>query len=503
MPLVSLEIPPGIYRHGTDLDAKNRWHDSNLVRWKNNSLRPIGGWESYVDSNGTAIQISDGTGTQTIARGAVSWVTNSNEIYLAVGTYNKLFAIQANGTVLDITPAGLTSGLIDAGENLGYGGKSYGYGTYGTGRTSDGSTVGATVWTLDNWGEYLVGCSTADGAIYEWQLGAGSPASVIANAPTGNQAIVVTAERFLFALGASGNPRKVSWCDKEDNTVWSPLATNEAGDIELATNGRILAGARVRGRTLILTSTDAHIAIYNGPPTVYGFERVGTGCGLISPQAVASIDDGAFWMGANAFYVYDGSTATEIKCDVLDHVFDDINRSQVNKVWSVSNQKSGEVWWFYPSASSNEPNRYAAYDYKRGYWLIGEITRTAGVDAGVYSYPVWIENTGYLYYHERGLSHGGVSPFAETGPIMIESGGNVIKATNLIPDEETLGDVSLTFKTRFHPTDTEYTYGPFLTSNPTSVRFTGRQIRMRINGSDLKDWRVGSMRLDIQPGGKR
>jgi hypothetical protein len=86
---------------------------------------------------------------------------------------------------------------------------------------------------------------------------------------------------------------------------------------------------------------------------------------------------------------------------------------------------------------------------------------------------------------------------------MLGVGENVAKVTTLIPDEDTQGDVSVSFKTRFYPNDTEYSYGPYATSNPTSVRFTGRQLRMRINGSDLKDWRVGAMRIDVTPGGNR
>ena len=62
--------------------------------------------------------------------------------------------------------------------------------------------------------------------------------------------MVVTEERFIFALGAGGNSRKVQWCDKENNTVWTPSATNEAGDIELATAGQIMQGIRSRGVTL-------------------------------------------------------------------------------------------------------------------------------------------------------------------------------------------------------------------------------------------------------------
>jgi hypothetical protein len=40
-------------------------------------------------------------------------------------------------------------------------------------------------------------------------------------------------------------------------------------------------------------------------------------------------------------------------------------------------------------------------------------------------------------------------------------------------------------------------------SNPTSVRFSGRQVRMRLDGDDLADWKAGVMRIEARPGGKR
>ena len=121
--------------------------------------------------------------------------------------------------------------------------------------------------------------------------------------------MLVTEERFVFALGAGGNPRKVQWSDREANTVWTPSATNEAGDMELQTTGRIMCGTPMRGRTLILTDNDAHVATYSGPPFVYGFERVGTACGISSRKALVSIDEGAFWMGHRGFFTFDGSVA--------------------------------------------------------------------------------------------------------------------------------------------------------------------------------------------------
>jgi len=79
----------------------------------------------------------------------------------------------------------------------------------------------------------------------------------------------------------------------------------------------------------------------------------------------------------------------------------------------------------------------------------------------------------------------------------------VMKVNSLIPDELDQGNVNVTFKTRLYPNDTERDYGPYDTGNPTSVRFTGRQVRMRIEGATNSNWRAGTMRIEAIPGGRR
>jgi hypothetical protein len=59
-----------------------------------------------------------------------------------------------------------------------------------------------------------------------------------------------------------------------------------------------------------------------------------------------------------------------------------------------------------------------------------------------------------------GLNYDGAEHFVESGPISIGNGDNVLKATMLIPDEKTQGDVTATFKTRFYPNDAERSHGP-------------------------------------------
>ena len=497
MPLIPLKIPAGFYRTGTDLDAAGRWRDGSLVRWRNNSLRPIGGW-----TENTLIGTDGDLGMTNAPRGMHTWQAIDGTRYIAAGSNNQLYAALASNTTYDITPSGLTAGQVDAVFEDGYGYGAYGRETYGTARTT-GTLIEATTWSLDNWGEYLVACSSADGKLYEWQLNGAVAAAQISNAPVDNLGLIVTEERFLFALGAGGNPRKVQWSDREDNTTWTPASTNEAGDIELQSAGEIQTAIRTRGQTLILTTTSAHTARYIGPPYVYSFERVGTSCGIISRQAVADVDAGTFWMGQRGFFGFNGNTVTEIPCEVHDYVFGDINTGQVSKTWALANGQFGEIWWFYCSSGSNEIDRYVAYDYKEGHWLIGDLSRTCGVERGVFTYPMLIDGSAVVYDHERGLAHSGGTVYAESGPISIGNGDNIMQVTDLITDEQTQGDVNVTFKSRFYPNDTEYTHGPYTPSDPTSVRFSGRQVRMKVEGQTLANWKVGTMRVDAKAGGRR
>lgn len=492
MPLIEIKPPAGFMNHGTDLESEGRWRDGSLVRWHEGSLRPMRGW---VDRVGSAIYAAP-------PRGMLAWESNSTR-WIAAGTYNKLYATTGDGTTSDITPVGYTGGLEDAAVNTGYGGGFYGLGFYGQARPDTGNYSEATTWALDTWGQYLVACAPTDGKLYEWQLDVGTPAAVVANAPIDNLGLVVTENRFLFALGAGGDPRKIAWSDFEDNTTWAAASTNQAGDTILQSAGQIVAGMRVQGQMLIMTDQDAHRAIYVGAPFIFQFERVGSSCGLVARKAIADTPRGAMWMGQRGFFVYDGSSVSEIPCSVNDYVFNDINTAQISKCWAVTNGQNGEIWWFYPSANSNECDRYVAYDYAEGHWLIGELTRSAGVDRGVFRTPIWGSSDGRIYNHETGFNYGGQDVFAETGPFKIGTGDNLAVLTELIPDENNLGDVTMTLKTRLYPTAAETANGPYSMTNPTSLRVQGRQIRMRLDGNTLSSWRAGKFRFEVKQGGKR
>jgi hypothetical protein len=505
--LYPLKLPPGVLRNGTEYASKGRYYDAWLVRWTDDgTLKPVGGWR--VRNNSAAPL----TG---MARAIIAWRDNSNSTWLAIGTHSRLYASDRAGNVYDVTPAGFVAGNADATLGGGYGQGLYGDSNpYGQPTPDTTNIIDATEWTLDTWGQFPVGISPADTKIYQWDLNTAHLATQVTNAPT-CAALVVTPERFLFALGST-DPRTVQWCDQQNNTVWTPSTTNQAGSFPLQTGGRLMCGKVTRGGTLLFTDLDVWLAVYVGGTLVYGFEKAGAQCGVASRQAVAALDSQVVWMGRNGFWRYNGYVEP-LACDIADFVFSNINTQQISKIYCIRDAANSEIIWHYPSAGSLEVDQTAVWNYKFNYWSIGRKARTCGVDRGLFTYPVYVGTDGLVYEHEVGFSYDGSFPYAEGGPLElgsgyradlagglgIGSGDEVIYASWLLPDDKTLGDVTATFKTKFMPDDSEVLVGPYTLSTRTDVRFSARQVKVRFTGAANDDWRVGIPRLDLAGGGER
>lgn len=494
MPYLDLSLPSGVKANGTKLQASGRWRETQLVRFTEGTVRPVGGWSARSASAVT------GKG-----RAILTWITNSGGTWIGIGTESKLYAMSRGGTLTDITPAGLTAGRADATLGGGYGYGSYGVGTYGTPRPDTTTVQDATVWTLDTWGEHLVAMNADDGKAYEWDLNTANDGVQITGAPTSGRALFVTNDKHLVMLGASGDARQVMWSDQGVNTTWTPDATNQAGFQKLQTQGRLMCGKRLTAEEGLWTDTDFWTMTYTAQgPLWFAFNRRGSDCGVISQGAVAVIGSSAVWMSQNGFFKYDGSVQP-LECEVFDLVFSSLNRTQQSKVSAFHNSSFGEVWWFYPSADSTEIDSYVMWNYRENWWANGSLVRLSGVDRGAFKYPLMVGNDGLIYEHETGWSYtGATSPYAVGGPFQAGLGDQVMYAKSLVADELTKGDVQASFSSSFYPNSTETTFGPYsLASTPTDVRFSGRQMSLTITGVNATDWRWGRPRLDIALGGRR
>ena len=137
------------------------------------------------------------------------------------------------------------------------------------------------------------------------------------------------------------------------------------------------------------------------------------------------------------------------------------------------------------------------------------MSRTAGVDRGVFKQPLYANGAGNVYDHETGYNYDSQEVYAESGPASLGGGETLFHALQLIPDERTQGSVEVTFKTRnypntnLNPDSIERTYGPYSMANPTDIRFSGRQARMRVTSTGGGAWRWGIPRIELVAAGKR
>lgn len=440
-------------------------------------------------------------------RGLHAWRRNTGSSLLGLGTPTKLYLFGA-GALTEITPTGFTTGDADASTATGaFGQGPFGVGPFGVGNPAEDSLTEANTWQIDNYGEDLIALAHSDGAIYRYDTSVGGRAVVVSNAPIGCEGVFVTAENYLLALGdGTEGPRRIAWPDLDDITDWTASATSTAGDLDLPSDGAIMAGRRTTRENLIWTDVDVWALQYIGGEFIYGLRSAGR-CTLISRRGMATYEDKAIWMGLKSFYGYNGEVKS-IPSSVSDFVFSDFNFTQASKVHAYTRTDFGEVVWHYPSAASTECNRYVVYNYRWNFFYTGVLNRVAGVDSAVYGYPIAVDANGVFYKHEQvgstTLDENDVAivPNAESGPFEIGQGDDLVDVLEMIPDEQTAGDVTISLFLALYPNATETETGPFTAANPIDVRETGRWVRFKVTEVNT-GWRIGTYRLDVQPGDSR
>lgn len=425
--------------------------------------------------------------------------------------------------------------------DFGWGTGTWGLSTWGTPRPSSaGLTLSSRVWQFDNYGEDLI-CQLVDGGVYLWDtsVGPGSRATALAGAPTKSAyAVVSTPDRHLVCFGTeetigsptTQDPMFVRFSSQENINTFTPTATNTAGGQRLTDGNKIVSAVRSRNQILIFTDTSLHSMQFIGPPFTFGFQQLGANCGCISPHAAIDINGLAFWMGKEAFYVFDG-TVKKIPCTVQDYVFKDINFVQGQKVFAGINTEFNEITWWYCSFTSDFIDRFVTYNYLESVWSIGTMARTAWEDVGSYPRPIgaeyMVESTAtpvegdipgltagrtVLYDQETGVNavDQPITAFIQAGYFDIAEGDNMLFMKRFIPDfSEQQGDLTVNLLLRPYPqaTASPSSLDPYIISPTTQkvdTRARGRQISLKITSDELDTkWRYGTLRVDVQPDGTR
>ncbi len=410
----------------------------------------------------------------------------------------------------------------------------YVYSNLGNGGTPPPANfITAQDWTLDNFGQDLIACAVQQQGqtsnyqpIYQWTPG--TPfATVIAQAPTVNDGILVAMpQRQIMAWGSTEtgiqDPLLISWCDVSNFNSWIPLVTNQAGNYRIPKGSRIVGGLQGPQQTLFWTDVDVWVAQYIGPPYVYSFNEVGSGCGLIARHAAAAANGVIYWMGPSQFFTLSANGVQPLPCPVWDVVFQNLDGNFAFNIRVAVNSRFNEITWFFTSLSGETTynDSYVKYNFLLNVWdyAIGAMGRTAWIDQSIFGPPIGADPVSKLLmqHDSPGVNDANgaamVSNF-RTGNFAIAEGDFNSFVDLVWPDMKwgTYGaaqtaNVQITFYVSQYPGDTPVAYGPYTVTQATqyfNTRFRGRLMSVEIGSSDVGSfWRIGNIRYRYAPDGK-
>ena len=437
---------------------------------------------------------------------------------------------------LSIGPASSTFGY-------GWGTSTWNTGTWGTARTSSSVTLDGRDWSLDNFGEILI-ATVLDGSTFQWSPttdGLTGRASAVTNAPTTSRfSLVSTPDRHLILFGTektvgSGttqDPLLLRFSSQEDINTYQPAATNTAGSLRVQDGSTIVGADKARGQILVWTDTSLHGLQFIGPPFTFGLNQLGRNCGLLGQHAGVVVRDVAYWMGQNAFFVFDG-TVKKLPCTVDDFVFENIDLTQTDQIFAGVNTEFAEIIWFYVTNPDNainpQINKCVVYNYLEQTWAIGTLNRTSWVDRGVFDNPLATEfltdttanatptvlglsnGVSKYYEHESGFDADGsaMQSFVQSGDFNIDEGGEqVMRIARFVPDfRDQSGNLTVTWSFKNYP------YGDVISQTASTVATTdtkkdirgrGRQANFKIESNTANgNFKMGTFTIDAFPDGGR
>ena len=435
-------------------------------------------------------------------------------------------------------------------------------------------TLEPGLWSLDNFGQVLV-ATIANGKTFTWNAGAASPTTVRASTgtsgfstasnPTATRLTLISpTTRHLCHFGtettigntATQDDMFIRFSDQENINEYTATAINSAGDFRLQDGTKIVGAIKAKETILVWTDNALYTMKFIGAPFTFGFEQVGTNCGLIGKNAVVEIDGNAFWMSANGLFLFDG-TVKSLPCTVEDFVYDSLDTTKGQQVAAGINNLFTEVVWYYPTTGSNYNNAYVVFNYGEtgrntpgGVWYTGTEARTSWIDAVVYpqpyatkfnstsngTFPTVVGQDGLgqtqFFEHEVGTDQINQDGSTTTITSFIKSfdfdlqakqkdaqgkssgptiaGESFLALRRFIPDFKTLtGNAVVTLAIKRYPqqSDTVSSLSPFTITSTTDKKDTrarGRYLNVKIeNKSSGEEWRFGTFKIDIQPDGRR
>ena len=280
---------------------------------------------------------------------------------------------QANGTTATSHNSGAV--VTDASD----------YSGWGSAVEASTVTLESGLWSLSNFGQVLV-ATISNGKTFTWNSGIAARlttrastttsgfetaiATGVGNPTASRLTLISPTTRHLIHFGTENeigdattqDDMFVRFSDQEAINAYAIKATNSAGSQRLQDGTKIVGSIVAKENILVWTDNALYTMKFVGAPFTFGFEQVGTNCGLIGKNAAIEIDGVAYWMSNNGFFSFDG-TVNSLACSVEDYVFGDCDTTKGQQICAGINNLFTEVTWWYPTSNSNFNDRYVVFNY--------------------------------------------------------------------------------------------------------------------------------------------
>ena len=383
-------------------------------------------------------------------------------------------------------------------------------------------------WSMDNWGEDVLLNRRGSNIFYFETALSTTPmrATTVTTSPISvNSVIVSPNDRHVVALGAnefsptatvSGtfNPMLVRWSDQDNRTNWVPSVSSTAGEVVLTDGTRIVGSVRSKNAINVWTDNSLWLMEFAGPPFTFKFQQAGTNCGMIGPHAGIDYNGVTYWMGFDNFYANTGQVEV-LDCTVRRFVFDRLNTTYYDKVYTGINSEFKEIIWLYVSSTATECDSYVVFSPEENYWVYGDTFFSTFKDREVFGNTITTGATttgNFLFDNEpAGVFDGDgatLTSFVESADFDVDDGNAIMYMSRIIPDFDlSTGKIKLHLTTKQFPESTETVVKEFDITNTTQkvdFRSRGRQAKIRVScDSNNASWRWGSVRLALQGDGGR
>lgn len=404
----------------------------------------------------------------------------------------------------------IPDGLVNETNAQGYGAGLYGMGLYGTALVSNISRSYPRIWFDDRYANTIIMTPGNQTGLYQWFGDANTAPVLITNAPTAINYTFVS-NNIIVTFGAGGIENRILASDNTDITQWTSSSTNQVYDDDIEGAGRLASHCPVKGNNLIFTEFKTYTFRYIGLPFVWEVLPLDETIGIIAPMARCSVKGMAFWMGQENFYFYRGGNVevipanTQSQSTALNYVFQNLNWGQKSKIFAWYNKKYNEVWFHYPDASSNEPNRVVRVNLLTYEWWIDSMDRTAAEYPNTKLVNPRLINVGNYYQHEYGSDADGEPMAFSLTSNRRYYAKDTINMIRIIPDNLQSGSMTFTMNSYLFPQSTQsmgvYPFAVTPTTEKIEQKNNGRFYEFNWSGSEVgQQWRMGQWFEDIQRG---